>query len=164
MKTQHRTAQKIWIYGRRRYDTNIYYRRFPMHDVEGEVKIKSRNIGLPESIQSQRKKIVQARRAYKPGDTLLPIPSFQEQWRGVEKRRRPVLGHGGTLLLLLGEIVILLNLGMVSLRVSLIDERRRMERLLIVDWMMHLKGVAMRMILGKCEILVLVVLLLLRME
>jgi hypothetical protein len=49
---------------------------------------------------------------------------------------------------------------MVGLSVSLIDWR--MERLLIVGWMMmHLKGVAMRMILGKCEILVLLLLLLL---
>jgi len=77
----------------------------------------------------------------------------------VEKRRRPVLGHGGTPLPVLDEIVLLLlNLGMVCLRVSLIDERGRMERLLIVGWMMHLKGVAMRMLLGKCEILVVLLL------
>jgi hypothetical protein len=57
--------------------------------------------------------------------------------------------------------MLLLYLGMLGWSVSLIDDYWRMERLLIVGWMMHLKGVAMRMILGKCEILLLM---LLRME
>jgi len=78
----------------------------------------------------------------------------------VEIRRRPVLSHGGTLLLLLDEIMLLLHLGMVVLSVSLIDERRRMQLLLIVGWMMHLIVVAMRRFLGKLKIL----LMLLRME
>jgi hypothetical protein len=55
---------------------------------------------------------------------LAAIPSFQEQWGSGEKRRRPVLDHGGTLLLLLDEIVLLpLYLGMMGLTESLIDKR-----------------------------------------
>jgi hypothetical protein len=46
-------------------------------------------------------------------------------------------------------------MGMVGLDISLINGWRWMERWLIVDWMMHLIEVAMWMILGNCEILVL---------
>jgi len=108
--------EKIWV-----EDNFFWFCSFHNVDLKDEktprvqsTRPKNKERESPHSSPEKKEQTQESRSA--------TIPSFQQQRRSVEKRRRRVLGHDGTRFLLLAEIVLLLlYLGMMGLSVSLVD-------------------------------------------